>query len=149
MFEPTLFHATHLLVATAWGGMLFFGAVVAPLIFTKLPAETSGPFIRQVFPVYYLVLAIVCGVGALLLVTLSLAGPRDWWLDVALLLASAVGFVYARQSLMPKINRLRDAATASGDPADHRRWNLHHRASTWINAAQIIAVLVVLIRLAR
>jgi hypothetical protein len=32
------------------GGMVFFAAVMTPLVFTKLPPEISGPFIREVFP---------------------------------------------------------------------------------------------------
>ena len=34
------------------GGMLF-GAIMAPLVFIKLPLEIAGPFIRTVFPWYY------------------------------------------------------------------------------------------------
>ena len=34
------------------GGMFFFAAIMTPLVFTKLPPEISGPFIRQTFPVY-------------------------------------------------------------------------------------------------
>jgi hypothetical protein len=34
------------------GGMFFFAAIMTPLVFTKLPAEISGPFIRQAFPLY-------------------------------------------------------------------------------------------------
>jgi hypothetical protein len=32
--------------ALVFGGMTFFSAVMAPLVFTKLPAETAGRFIR-------------------------------------------------------------------------------------------------------
>jgi len=37
-----------------WGGMTFFSTVMAPFVFTKLPLETAGPFIRAVFSWYYL-----------------------------------------------------------------------------------------------
>ena len=39
-----------LALALTWGGMTFFSAVMAPLVFTKLPLETAGAFIREVFP---------------------------------------------------------------------------------------------------
>ena len=36
------------------GGMVYFALGLAPLVFTRLPPEQAGRFIRQVFPVYYL-----------------------------------------------------------------------------------------------
>ena len=44
---------TGLSLALTFGGMTFFSAVMAPLVFTKLPFDTAGAFIRQVFPWYY------------------------------------------------------------------------------------------------
>ena len=38
-------------IALIIGGMSFFATIMTPLVFTKLPPETSGPFIREVFPV--------------------------------------------------------------------------------------------------
>jgi len=48
-----------LALAVAFGGMTFFSAVVAPLVFVKLPAATAGGFIRELFPWYYLTLGAV------------------------------------------------------------------------------------------
>ena len=45
------------LLALITGGMFFFAAIMTPLVFTKLPPETSGPFIRQAFPVYSMAMA--------------------------------------------------------------------------------------------
>ena len=56
--------AAELFVAVAFGAMIFFAAVMAPLIFTKLEEETAGRFIREVFPRYYAFLAILCGIAA-------------------------------------------------------------------------------------
>ena len=50
--EPLLMTTAGVLVAASFGSMLLFAAVVAPLIFTRLPDEVSGPFIREVFPRY-------------------------------------------------------------------------------------------------
>ena len=52
MLHTLSYRVGHILVASARGAMLFFGAVIAPLVFKHLPAYTSGPFIRRVFPVY-------------------------------------------------------------------------------------------------
>ena len=58
------------LFATAllFGSMVFFSAVMAPLVFTKLDAETAGRFIRQVFPWYYLTVITLAAVAGLSLV---------------------------------------------------------------------------------
>lgn len=56
------------------GGMAFFAVVVAPLVFTRLPADQAGAFIRQVFPAYYLWVAGCAAVAAL---TLALVRPWE------------------------------------------------------------------------
>ena len=43
--------------------MLFFGAVMAPLVFTHLPLDIAGPFIRTAFPFYYGYMIIAALVG--------------------------------------------------------------------------------------
>ena len=114
------------------GGMVFFAFVFAPLVFVKLPAKTAGGFIREVFPVYYIAFA-----GAALLAG-AFAIPR---ID-ALILAIVSGFfLLARFWLMPKINQARDQGEA-------RRFERLHRLSVFINAAQMIAVFAVFVRLA-
>jgi hypothetical protein len=118
--------------------MVFFSAVMAPLIFIKLGGEAAGRFIRQVFPWYYLVVIALAAVGAA-----ALAVPRP--VDAAVLGAVAAVGVAARQVLMPMINRARDAMLA-GDAASKTRFTRLHRLSVWINAAQIVAVAVVLAR---
>ena len=112
-----------LALAVAFGGMTFFSAVVAPLVFVKLPAATAGGFIREVFPWYYLTLGTVTLIAALALV----AAGRSW----AALLAgvTALGFVVARQWLMPAINAARDAKQP-------QRFNRLHRFSVIINGVQ-------------
>ena len=124
--------------ALLFGSMMFFSAVMAPLIFVKLGGEAAGRFIRQVFPWYYLVVIALAAVGAA-----ALAVPRP--VDAAVLGAVAAVGVAARQVLMPMINRARDAMLA-GDAASKTRFSRLHRLSVWINAAQIVAVAVVLAR---
>lgn len=128
-----------LCAAAAFGGMLFFAAVLAPLIFARLPAATAGGFIRQVFPVYYLVMAGTTALGAL-------GAARGAPIDGAILAGLAVGFLAARFVLLPNINLLRDAALA-GDAPSETRFRLLHRASTVLNTIQLLAVTAVLVRL--
>lgn len=131
-----------ILVASAWGGMLFFAAVFAPSVFGFLKADVAGGFIRRLFPIYYLVIGIVCGIAALcLFVQLPSA-----LLDMVFLLLVVAGFIIARQYMMPKINHLRDAAMDGNSQAEQgfTRW---HQASVWLNSIQMLLILVVLIRL--
>ena len=60
-------------LALTLGGMFFFAAIMTPLVFTKLPPETSGPFIRQAFPVYSQAMAGMTLVAAVTLWSYSLS----------------------------------------------------------------------------
>jgi hypothetical protein len=131
-----------LALSLAFGGMTFFSTVLTPLVFSKLPMKTAGPFIRQVFPWYYLTMgvSILIALPALLLG----AGGRPGW-DVALATFVLVGFAFARQILMPRINRARDAEMI-GELGAARRFRRLHLMSVVINGLQWIAVLAILIR---
>jgi Domain of unknown function (DUF4149) len=128
-----------LATAAAFGGMLFFAAVVAPLVFTKLPAPTAGAFIRQCFPVYYLAMAGCTAVAALF----AMPGTSA---DALVLATVAAGFIYAWLGLLPRIDQARDRASA-GDTQAIARFRRLHRASTVLNALQLVAVAAALIRL--
>jgi hypothetical protein len=132
---------TGLALALTFGGMTFFSAVMAPLVFTKLPFETAGAFIRQVFPWYYLTMGITTLIAMIALV-LGASGAASW--ESALTALVLLGFIFARQLLMPMINHARDAETAGEANAAHRFGRLH-RISVVINAVQWIAVLAALI----
>jgi hypothetical protein len=125
-------------LALLLGGMIFFAVVMAPLVFTRLPASQAGPFIRAVFPAYYLYVLAASAIAALALVTL--------WEGAVMAVVAALT-IWLRQGLMPRINSLSDAAQ-SGDPTAKRRFDLAHRMSVALNLAQIIAAGVVLARVA-
>ena len=57
----------------------------------------------------------------------------------------AIVFLLARFVLLPIINRNRDAGQA-GDLAAKTRFDVRHRASVVVNAVQMLAVVVVLVR---
>ena len=129
-----------LAAAGVFGSMLFFSAIVAPLVFIRLEAATAGRFIRGLFPWYYLFVLMLAAIAAA-------ATVADDPLVASIMAAIAIGALIARQVLMPQINRDRDKALAGDDGAD-RRFARLHRLSVWINAAQIIAAVVALARLA-
>jgi hypothetical protein len=128
-----------LATAATFGGMLFFAGVVAPLVFAKLPAPTASAFIRQVFPVYFLVMAGATALAALFATQLS--HP-----DAVVLAAVSVGFLYARMGLLPRLDQARSQIDA-GDPSAEARFRRLHRGSTVLNAVQLVGVTVTLIRL--
>jgi hypothetical protein len=123
--------------------MTFFSAVMAPLVFAKLPLKVAGPFMRQVFPWYYLTM------GAAVLIALTAlmlgAGSSALW-EAALAALVLTGFVFSRQVLMPRINQARDAEIL-GEFGAGRRFRRLHLVSVVINALQWVAVLTVLIRI--
>ena len=53
-----------LAAAGVFGSMLFFSAVVAPLVFIRLEAATAGQFIRGLFPSYYLFVLALAAIAA-------------------------------------------------------------------------------------
>jgi hypothetical protein len=125
------------LVALLFGSMVFFAGVMAPLTHRKLPPEVAGAFLREVFPVYYLVLIVVS-----LLAAAASYKPNP--IAAAALVLVAVGFLYSRLFLLPRINRLRDEPETAGEGAFRR---LHHQ-SVVINITQMVAALVILLALA-
>lgn len=129
-----------LCTAMLFGGMAFFAACIAPVVFTRLPPEWASRFIRGVFPVYYLWVLGTSAAGAFALLPLR---P----LDALALAAVAATTLWLRQVLMPRINALSDAAQA-GDAAAKGAFDRAHRLSVHVNVAQLVVAAVVLVRFA-
>jgi hypothetical protein len=124
--------------ALLFGGMAFFAAVVAPVTFTRLPPDMAGRFVRGLFPVYYLWVMGTAAAGAVALLPLRVA-------DALVLAAIAGTTVWLRQSLMPRINALSDAAQA-GDAAAKAGFDRAHRLSVVVNVVQMVVAAIVLMR---
>ena len=100
----------------------------------------GGRFVRGIFPIYYLWVLGTAAAGAVALLPLR---PPD-----ALALAVVAGVAaWLRQSLMPRINALSDAAQA-GDAAAKAGFDRAHRLSVWVNVVQMVVAAVVLARFA-
>ena len=116
------------------GSMLFFAVTVAPTVFRALPAEDGGKFLRRFFPQYYLwgiALGILCTLAALLSASAIAAGLCA--------LVTAL-FVYARQWLMPRINRARDREL-DGDSAAGDAFKRLHLQSVLVNVVQLLLLI--------
>ena len=122
--------------ALCLGGMVFFAACIAPLVFARLPAEHASRFIRALFPVYYLYVLGLSTAAAIALLPLSLVAA-------GLAAASALAALWLRQVLMKTINHLSDAAQA-GDTAAAARFGRMHRLSVVMNVLQMAVLAVIL-----
>jgi hypothetical protein len=126
---------TQLGLAFLTGGMVFFGAIVAPLVFTQLPPDIAGPFIRTMFPFYYAYLT-----ATALLATIGYALSRRR-VSVFVSASIAVVAVMLWFWLIPELDALRLAGNAAG-------FARGHTFSVWVNFAQLLAALSLLIRAA-
>ena len=123
------------LVGALIGSMMFFAITVAPTVFKSLPAENASSFLRAFFPRYYLWGLVVALTAALLAISTN---------PVVSVVCSLVAilFVFSRQTLMPRINRMRDAEL-QGTPGAADRFQRLHRWSVLINAAQGVVLITV------
>jgi hypothetical protein len=136
LLETLALFATALL----FGAMAFFAAGVAPIVFRVLDAEAGGRFVRALFPNYYLWLLATSAAAGVALIPLRA--------EDAGMMAIVAGLTFwLRQSLMPRINALSDAAKA-GDAAAKREFDRAHRLSVVLNLLQMLVAAVVLARFA-
>ena len=126
--------AALLLTACLFGGMVFFSAGFAPVLFKLLGLEATRPILRGTFPYYYLAVILLSTAAALAAMSASLTGA-------GLLGLIAGTTLYARQILMPRIN-------AATDTGDQRRFHRLHGASVALQLAQIAACGYALVRIA-
>ena len=125
-------------VAATLGAMLFFAVGVAPTVFQALPIEEAGLFLRKLFPRYYLALIVGSAVaGGLWISSAPMAAAVCWLI--------ALSTLWIRQSLVPRINQLRDAELA-GDAAAGARFATLHRVSVIINMVQLLALVALLLK---
>jgi Domain of unknown function (DUF4149) len=126
--------STLLLSALLFGGMTLYSFGFAPLLFTSLPVDQAGMLLRKAFPHYYL----------FIFITATAAGASFLLRDpvsAGLMLGVALFAMLARQGLMPLINAARDAKRT-------KQFNRLHATSVVVNMLQLLAVLVVLVRIA-
>jgi hypothetical protein len=132
----TLHVVALLLMAVLFGGMTFFMAFFAPMVFRTLPRDAATDFMRALFPTYFSVMGVVSLLPLLVLLPIPAYRPEGY-----VILAVAALFFGARGILLPALQRQRDAG-------NNRMAARLHRASVLIHLAQWAAVGGVLVRLA-
>jgi uncharacterized membrane protein len=128
-----------LALALLIGGMVFFAAIVAPNVFTRLPMAQAGPFIRALFPWYYRYLALTSALCAASLIPLR---P----IDAAIMALATLITLWLMLGLMPALNRQSDLAQA-GDTHAKSNFDRGHRVSVIVNILQLAAAIGVFIHL--
>jgi Domain of unknown function (DUF4149) len=124
------------LLATSllFGGMTLYSFGFAPLVFSALPMDVAGKFLRYAFPYYYIFVIITAAVAAIALWPLN-------HLSSGLMATTSGAGLFARQIVMTMINYFRDRG-------ETRNFNSAHFVSVAINMLQLLAVVYVLVRLA-
>jgi hypothetical protein len=124
------------------GVMLFFAALVTPQAFRTLGPDAARAYTRALFPFYYAAL----GAAGFLAALLAALGGRS---DAAIVIAVvSAAFIYARQSMTPRINALKDRALA-GDEEAADAFATTHRMSVALNLMQLVALIAVAYGVAR
>lgn len=150
---PNLLRFLMLLALAVWlGGILFFGAVLAPTLFSTLPKrEMAGMVVTRSLAALHWI-GIACGIIFLLAsllhsrLTTGSAAPLAWR---HLLMVAMLALTLASQfGVSPRMQALRRDMVEidSIPPADARRveFNKLHRVSTGLEQAILLMGLVVL-----
>lgn len=132
----------YLLSLVCWlGGMVFFTAVIAPVLFKALPMAEAGKLVSVVFPRYYL-LGYICGAIAVILAIFLCATrtPRVWWATAALGLIVALGLTaYAGTVVRPQVDAIRSVTEdANPDPGRRAEFDRLHHLSVMLNGGVML-----------
>ena len=116
------------------GGMILFGAVVAPTVFQTLSPESAGVFLRRVFPRMYLLCGITAAIAAILFTVATSIEPA-----VVTGLTTVLFFI-SRGPLTRQINEARDQELAKVSGA-RQRFDRLHKLSVRIFGLQALMLL--------
>jgi len=139
----------YLLSVVCWlGGMVFFTALVAPVVFKVLPMTEADKLLGVLFPRYY-VLGYICGaIGLSLAIYLCATRmPRLWWAMAALALLIALGLTtYAGTVVRPRVDAIRAVTEeANPDPARRAEFDRLHHLSVMLNGGVMLLNLAALL----
>ena len=110
------------------GIMLFFSFVIAPTVHKFLPTAQSGPYIRKLFPIYYILNAALA-LGSLIAIAYLGVFNAIFYTNVIILVLFALCYFY----LMPTLNKQKTK--------DNRKFKIIHGISVAINIVQIFLLI--------
>jgi len=112
------------------GIMLFFSFVIAPTVHKFLPTTQSGPYIRKLFPIYYIINAILA-LGSLIAIVSLGVFNAIFISNTIILVLFALCYFY----LMPTINKQKIK--------NNRKFKILHGSSIAVNLMQIILLIII------
>jgi hypothetical protein len=117
--------------------MVFYSFGIAINVHRTLDKENAGKLLRKLFPIYFL-----WGIFISILaeVIFLLKGQQEQAFIMAII---AIGYLYSRQILVPKINESRDLANG-GDERSKKTFHSLHFQSVTINLIQMLLLVIIL-----
>ena len=112
------------------GIMLFFSFVIAPTVHKFLPKAQSGPYIRRLFPIYYIINAALA-LGSLIAIASLGVFNSIFYANAIIFVLFAFCYFY----LMPAINKQK--------VKNNRAFKILHGSSVAINFVQIILLILI------
>ncbi len=139
----------YLLALVCWlGGMVFFTAIVAPVVFTLLPLAEAGKLVSRGFLPRFYILGYIAGViGLVLGIYFAVERPsRLWWSLSAVALAAALGLtLYTGAIVRPQVDALRSVVEEQNpDPVRRAEFDRLHHLSVMLSGGVMLLNLVTL-----
>ena len=136
----------HLLSLVCWvGAIVFFSFFTAPVVFKNLDRPTAGNLVGIIFPRYYFLGYVCCG---LLLLTYLLGAPAVSHWKAGLILVMVLGTFSAGMLVQPKARNLKmkiKETTSEGDRQSLEvRFRKLHSLSVQLNSIVLLAGLALL-----
>ena len=117
--------------------MIFYSFGIAINVHRTLDKENAGKLLRKLFPIYFLWGLFISILAEIIFL---LNAKQEQAFIMALI---AIGYLYSRQILVPKINKSRDLAN-EGDEKSKKDFNSLHFQSVTINLIQILLLIIIL-----
>ena len=117
--------------------MIFYSFGIAINVHKTLDKENAGKLLRKLFPIYFLWGLFISILAEIIFL---LNAKQEQAFIMALI---AIGYLYSRQILVPKINKSRDLAN-EGDEKSKKDFNSLHFQSVTINLIQMLLLIIIL-----
>lgn len=117
--------------------MIFYSFGIAINVHRTLDKENAGKLLRKLFPIYFLWGLFISILAEIIFL---LNAKQEQAFIMALI---AIGYLYSRQILVPKINKSRDLAN-EGDEKSKKDFNSLHFQSVTINLIQMLLLVIIL-----
>ncbi len=117
--------------------MIFYSFGIAINVHRTLDKENAGKLLRKLFPIYFLWGLFISILAEIIFL---LNAKQEQAFIMALI---AIGYLYSRQILVPKINKSRDLAN-EGDEKSKKDFSSLHFQSVAINLMQMLLLTIIL-----